>query len=467
MEVHFIGAARTVTGSKHLIITDKGVRILLDCGLFQNKGSDHDTINRHLGFDPMTIDVMILSHAHIDHSGNIPTLVKQGYKGKIYCTPPTLDLCTIMLADSAHIHESDVKYINEKRIKKDQKIIEPLYTMADVTKCMPQFKSVNFDTYFKIDDDIEFAFTDNGHILGSAAINLRIKEDGHTKKLTFTGDIGRPHDKILKPPAPFPQADYILTESTYGNRLHDTSENAEKKLLEVVLKPCVAKKGKLIIPAFSLGRTQEIVYALDRMKKKGLLPPIKVFVDSPLSVNVTDIMRKYIPYFNKQIHQYLYTDKDPFGFNGLTYIKDVEDSIALNSLKEPCIIISASGMMEAGRIKHHLKNNIPYPENTVLIVGYCPENTLGHRLIRGDKEVTIYGKAYPVNADIEVIHSYSSHGDYNEMMAYLSCQEKTLIKKLFLVHGEYEVQKEYKEHLTQEGFFHIEIPEAGSVYKLD
>ncbi len=467
MEIHFIGAARTVTGSKHLIVTDKGKKILLDCGLYQNKGSDHDTLNRHLGFDPTTIDVMILSHAHIDHSGNIPTLVKQGFKGKIYCTPPTLALCQVMLADSAHIHESDVKYINERKLKRDEKPIEPLYTMADVTICLEQFVTVDYDIFFKLDEDIEFAFTNTGHILGSAAINLRIKENGHVKKVCFTGDIGRPVDKILKAPSPFPQADYILCESTYGNRLHDSSENAEKKLMEVILKTCVEKKGKLIIPAFSLGRTQEIVYSMDRMQKKEKLPKVKVFVDSPLSVNVTGIMLKYASYFNKSIRDFMFSDPDPFGFNGLTYIKDVEESIALNFLKEPCIIISASGMMEAGRIKHHLKNNLTDPANTVLIVGYCPNETLGHRLIRGDKEVKIYGKPIAVNAEIETIHSYSSHGDYKEMISYLECQEKHLIKKMFLVHGEYDVQQEYMTTLKKEGFFHIEIPEEGDIFKLE
>lgn len=466
MEIHFIGAARTVTGSKHLIITDKGKRILLDCGLFQNRGSDSDNVNRNLGFDAASIDVMILSHAHIDHSGNIPTLVKQGFKGKIYCTPPTLDLCGIMLADSAHIHESDVKYINQKLLKKNETPIEPLYTMADVEACLPQLEAVPYDAPFRIDDDIELRLIDVGHILGAATVNLRIKEGKVTKKLTFTGDIGRPTDKILKAPSPFPQADFIITESTYGNRLHDTSENAEKKLHDVVMRTCFEKKGKLIIPAFSLGRTQEIVYALDRLKTKGKLPPLKVFVDSPLSVNATGIMRKHPECFNKDIVEYMKKDPDPFGFNGLIYIQKVEDSIALNDLEEPCIIISASGMMEAGRIKHHLKNNLPHKENTVLIVGYCPENTLGGRLIKGAEEVKIYGKEYKVKADIEIIHSYSSHADYKEMIAFYGCQEKSLIQKMFLVHGEYDVQLDYKQILTKEGFFHIEIPEEGSIYKL-
>jgi len=466
MEIHFIGAARTVTGSKHLIITDKGKRILLDCGLFQNQGSDTDTKNRHLGFDAASIDVMILSHAHIDHSGSIPTLVKQGFKGKIYCTSPTLDLCTIMLADSAHIHESETEYINKKRENKNEAPIEPLYTMEDVEASMQHFESIPYDAPFKIDEDIEVRLIDVGHILGATSVHLRIKDGNHTKKLTFTGDIGRPHDKILKAPSPFPQADFIITESTYGNRLHDDAENAEKKLHQVVMHTCFEKKGKLIIPAFSLGRTQEIVYALDRLQSKGKLPPIKVFVDSPLSVNATEIMRKHPECFNKDIVEYMKKDPDPFGFNGLTYIRKVEDSIALNDLKEPCIIISASGMMEAGRIKHHLKNNLPHKENTVLIVGYCPENTLGGRLIKGAKEVKIYGKDYKVKADIEIIHSYSSHADYKEMMEFYSCQEKTLIQKMLLVHGEYDVQQDYKEILTKEGFFHIEIPEEGSIFKV-
>ncbi|MEI6816366.1 MAG: MBL fold metallo-hydrolase, partial [Bacteroidota bacterium] len=359
-----------------------------------------------------------------------------------------------------------LRYLNKKREKKGMELIEPLYDIDDVLASLAQFEAVPYNKPFMIDDDIELTYIDIGHILGAASINLKIKDGNHTKRITYTGDIGRPNDKILKAPTPFPQADILITESTYGNRLHEQSEAAEKRLCEIVHSTCVERKGKLIIPAFSLGRTQEIVYALNRLKNKGKLPHIKVFVDSPLSTNATNIMRKHPECFNADIIKYMIKDPDPFGFNDLFYIQDVKDSIALNDSKEPCIIISASGMMEAGRIKHHLKNNLPDAANTVLIVGYCPPNTLGRRLIEGEKLVTIYGKEYPVNASIEKINSYSSHGDYKEMIEFLSCQEKSLLKKIFLVHGEYDVQKDYKKYLTEAGFFHIEIPDEGEVFKV-
>lgn len=466
MQIQFFGAAKNVTGSKHLITTRTQKKILLDCGFFQNKGVENDTLNRHFSFDPISVDFLILSHAHIDHSGNIPNLVKQGFKGPIYCTPATFDLCKIMLADSAKIQEGDILYLNRARMQKGMRPLKPLYTQNDVDICLNQFVTLPYNTGLNINENIELTLTDAGHLLGSAVVNLRIEEYGEIVTIAFTGDIGRPHDKILKDPAPFPQADYLIAESTYGDRLHETREDAEKKLLDCVIKTCVENKGKLIIPAFSVGRTQEIVYALDRMRTKGLLPKIKVFVDSPLSTNATNIMRKHSECFNEDIMEYMKTDSDPFGFNELQYIKDVEASIALNHLIEPCIIISASGMMEAGRIKHHLKNNLPFSKNTVLIVGYCPENTLGNRLLRGDKQVKIYGEEISVKADIQYISSYSSHGDYKEMMEFLSCQDKKKIKRIFLVHGEEKAIKQYKETLYEHGFHDIEIPEQGESFKI-
>ena len=466
MKIGFHGAARTVTGSKHLLTLEDGTRILLDCGFFQGMGVETDVMNRDFGFNPADVDILVLSHAHIDHSGNIPGLVKHGFKGKIYCTDATHDLAKIMLADTAHIQLSDSKYLNKKRARKGKEPIAPLYEMEDVDAALKLFISVPYRTDYKIHDAVTINFTDTGHILGAAAINLVIQEKSKTIRLTFSGDIGRPGDKILKVPDVFPQADYIICESTYGNRLHDNIEESEKKLLNAVTNTCVVKKGKLIIPAFSLGRTQEIVYTLNNLRNANQLPNIPVYVDSPLSMNATAIMRKHPECFNAEIYESLKKDSDPFGFDNLIYINDAQESIALNSDDTPMIIISASGMAEAGRIKHHIKNNISDSKNTILIVGYCSPGSLGGRLSAGQKEVHIFGKEYKVEADVTVISSYSAHGDYKEMIDFLSCQKTNQVKKMFLVHGEYEVQVEWKEKLKAVGFADIEIPEIHSEVEL-
>ncbi len=467
MEVLFAGAAQNVTGSKHLIITKKGRKILLDCGLFQGgKGSDNDTRNRLFRFDPTTIDAVILSHAHIDHSGNLPNLVKQGFVGPIYCTPATQQLCSIMLADSAHIQEHDINYLNKKRAKQNLEPLKPLYTSNDAEKCMHHFQKIPYNNWFTVNDELKFMFSDAGHILGSAAINIIIKEEGVETKLCFTGDIGRAHDLLLKPPAPFPQADHIICESTYGSRLHESTKDAENKLLNIVIETCVNKKGKLLIPAFSLGRTQEIVYALDRLQSSKQLPPIKVYVDSPLATNATGIMRENSDHFNPAVLEYMKTDPDPFGFPSLTYIQDVMASMELNHSNEPCIIIAASGMMEAGRIKHHIKHSISDSKNTLLIVGYCPPDSLGGKFLRGAKQVKIFGIEYDVKMKIEVINTYSAHADYKEMINYLSCQDKTKVKNIFLVHGELESILPFKTHLQEAGFGNIIIPKEGDKIEL-
>lgn len=466
MQIQFHGAARTVTGSKHIITTHSGKKILLDCGFFQGRGKDNDEMNRHFGFNPADIHVMLLSHAHIDHTGNIPNLVKQGFKGTIYCTAATKELCEIMLLDSAHIQESDVKYLNKRREKQGRDLLKPLYEIADVDDAIDLMKPVAVGKEIVIDDEISFHFTDAGHILGSVSVHLNVKDNSGLKKVTFSGDIGRYNDLILKSPQEFRQADYIICESTYGNRLHDDTGNARQKLLDVVMKTCVEKRGKLIIPAFSLGRTQEIVYTLDRFKTEGKLPAINVYVDSPLAVDATMIMRKHREFFNNEIIDYMKTDPDPFGFSNLQYVRKAEDSKKLNDNKNPCIIISASGMIDAGRIKHHVKNNVGDNKNTILLVGYCSPNSIGGRLMNRDKTVRIFGEEYEVKADVEVISSFSAHADYKEMIDYLKCQNPALVKKLFLVHGEYEVQLEFKNTLSKVGFGNIEIPDQGQSFKV-
>jgi metallo-beta-lactamase family protein len=466
MKIKFIGAAREVTGSKHLITTESGKKILLDCGMFQGKGLETDGMNRELGFDPSLIDHIILTHAHIDHAGLIPYMYKLGFRGSIICTNATRDLCAIMLTDSAFIQEHDTITFNKRRAKKGLPLVTPLYTQADATACMSLFIGIPNDMKFRIDENIKVKFTSTGHMLGSGVANIQIIEKGQIKRIAYTGDIGRPYDQILATPQPFPQADILITESTYGDRLHKDSKASEDELLQVVIDTCVTKGGKLIIPAFSVGRTQEIVYALNNFFNQGRLPRIDIFVDSPLAVNATTVFRMHPECFNSEFLSVLANDTDPFGFDNLFYVSRVEDSKKLNDNKKPCVIISASGMMEAGRVKHHLANNISNPKNTVLVVGYCAPTTLGARIVRGDKEVSIHGTVYEVKAEIKKIESFSGHGDYKEMCSFISCQDKSALAKTFIVHGEYETQKKYVSYLQGEGFSNIEIPAKGQEFEV-
>ena len=466
MKIKFIGAAREVTGSKHLITTDSGKRLLLDCGMFQGKGLETDSLNRELMFDPSLIDHIILTHAHIDHAGLIPYMYKLGFRGSVVCSNATRDLCAIMLADSAFIQEHDTITFNKRRAKKGLPLVTPIYTQAEATACMSLFIGVPNNMKFRIDDNIKVKFTNTGHMLGSGVANIQIIENGQIKRIAYTGDIGRPADPILASPNPFPQADILITESTYGDRLHNDAMAAEEELLKIVVETCVNKGGKLIIPAFSVGRTQEIVYALNNFFNQGRLPKIDVFVDSPLAVNATTVFRMHPECFNKDFAHVLETDPDPFGFDNLFYITRVEDSKRLNDHKKPCVIISASGMMEAGRVKHHLANNISNPKNTVLVVGYCAPTTLGARIVRGDKEVSIHGTLYEVKAEVKKIESFSGHGDYREMIGFLGCQDKNALEKTFIVHGEHETQKKYAATLLTEGYKNIEIPARGQEYEI-
>lgn len=461
MKIQFLGAAREVTGSKHLVILENGKKILLDCGMYQGKGMNTDAMNRNLGFNPPEIDYLILSHAHIDHSGLIPYIVKLGFNGRIISTHATRDLCAIMLADCGKIQEFDTQMNNKKRAKKKLPPLEPLFTKADAESAMQHFIGVAYDKPYRVTKGVKVTFTNNGHLLGSSVVNLKIKEGEKSTRIAYTGDVGRPVNRILISPQSFPQADIVICESTYGDRLHEPQRDAEDKLLQIIKRTCVEKKGKLIIPSFSVGRTQEVILSLNNFYNSGQLPKIKVFVDSPLSVNATGIFRLHKECFNQNIVNLMETDPDPFGFNDLHFIQQVEDSKRLNDIQEPCIIISSSGMMEAGRIKHHLANSISYSRNTVLAVGYCAPTTLGARILRGDKEISIFGNVYKVNADVERLDSYSGHADYSELIRFLECQNKEKIKHLILVHGEPDPQAYFKEKLSEAGFVNIQIPEIG------
>lgn len=460
MKIAFHGAARTVTGSKHLLTLKNGKKILLDCGMFQGMGKETDMLNRHFGFNPREIDVMILSHAHIDHSGLIPKLIAEGFEGKIFCTPATKDLTTVLLQDSAEIQEDDVKYTNKRRAAEGLPYLKPLYSVEDAAKAEEHFVVRAYDEWFDVTDGVQAMYTDAGHIIGSGCVHLRIKEkEENEQRLTFSGDVGRYRDAILKSPETFPQADYIILESTYGNSLHDNNVTTPDMLLRWIEKACLQKKGKLIMPAFSVGRTQELLYSLNQLEIENRLPQVNYYIDSPLSVEATEIVKRYPQYFNKTIQRIMQNDQDPFSFEGLHYIKTVDQSKQLNFMNGPMVIISASGMADAGRVKHHISNSIENSHNTILLTGYCEPRSLGGRLLAGEKEVGIFGVQHEVHAEIGVIRSMSAHGDYEDMCQWLACQDPRQVKKLFLVHGEYEVQQNFKQRLVKKGFMDVEIPE--------
>jgi metallo-beta-lactamase family protein len=385
--------------------------------------------------------------------------VKDGFAGKIYCTPATRELATVLLEDSARIQQDDVKYINKKRAAQDQPYLKPLYSEDDAAVASTHFEEVDYGNWFRIEDGVELMFSDAGHIIGSAVVNLRINEDGKTKNLTFSGDVGRYRDMILKSPQVFPQADTIILESTYGNSLHDLHTSTFDQLLQWVEKTCVQKRGKLIIAAFSVGRTQEILYALNQLDLERRLPELDYFVDSPLSIKATEIVKKYPEDFNPTIQKVLKMDQDPFAFPGLKYVKTVDESKLLNFRNEPCVIVSASGMAEAGRVKHHISNAVENSRHSILLTGYCEPNSLGARLQSGAKEVNIFGVAHEIHAEVGSIRSMSAHGDYDDLSQFLSCQDPQQVENLFLVHGEYEVQEDFKERLIHKGFRNVEIPE--------
>ena len=465
MELQFIGADRTVTGSMHkLKINNK--TYLLDCGLYQGKRKEAFEINKNFDlFNPEEIDYLILSHAHIDHCGNIPNLVKKGFDGSIFCTNATKDLSRIMLKDSAHIQVKDVEYVNKKRIKQGKKPFEPLYDEKDAEAVFPLMKGFSYHEEILINEDVSVMFYDAGHILGSAIVYLKIKENGKEIKFGFSGDLGRPNLPILKDPEQIPDVDCFICESTYGGRFHDKIEGSEAQLAEVI-KKAITNGGKIIVPAFSVGRTQELVYSVHRIFESKQAPRIPIYVDSPLSTNATEIFREHPECFDEDTVKFLHKYDDPFGFNQLKYITDVEDSKKLNDICGPIMIISASGMAETGRILHHLANNIENSKNIILMVGYCAENTLGKKLIDKATEVNIFGDEYKVKAEVIVMNSFSAHADSNELTDYSSKFDRNKLKNIFLVHGDYDQQLKYSDRLKTAGFKNISIPSRGDVFEI-
>ncbi|MEW5719637.1 MAG: MBL fold metallo-hydrolase, partial [Chloroflexota bacterium] len=433
MKIIFYGAARTTTGSMHLIETDHQ-RILLDCGLYQGRRAEAFERNAHLPFDPKSITHAVLSHAHIDHSGNLPTLVKNGYAGEIHCTPATRDLANLMLRDSARIQEQDAAYLNQKTSRRGLPKIEPLYTTEDAENALSHLVGHAYAQTFNLDSAARVTLRDAGHILGSAITVLELPDRGRTRRVGFSGDLGRPKAAIIRDPEIVTDLDYLIIESTYGSREHPAFDQAAQELARTV-RETVARGGKVIVPAFAVERTQELLYYLHLQTKTGQVPRVPVFVDSPLAIDATNVFRLHLECFDDEMRQHLLAHDDPFGFGGLKYTRAVEESRAINALKGSAIIISANGMCEAGRILHHLKHNIEDARNTILFVGYQAENTLGRRLVEGGKKIRIFGDEFTVRAQIQVAHGFSAHADHSELLNWVA-RAKTSLQGVFVVHGE-------------------------------
>jgi metallo-beta-lactamase family protein len=480
MKIEFWGAAQTVTGSMHLIHFN-GKRILLDCGMYQGKRKEAFLRNRELPFDASLIDLVILSHAHVDHCGNLPSLVKAGFSGPIYCTSATRDLSGILLLDSAKIQESDIKYVNKKRIREGQTPFEPLYLIEDAVRALKQFRTVAFHDRFSPLAGLTVQFHVAGHMLGAATVELNFdrtleheqnsqSDSPSTTRLVFSGDIGRPHVPILQDPVTVDGADYVIMEATYGDRLHETQVDTQAILLDAILE-VKRTRGRLIIPAFSVGRTQEIIYRMHKMSAMGELPSMRVFVDSPLAVNATDIYRAHADCFDEEMRQAILDDEvgNPLAFEGLTYIRRVEDSKAINDFSDSCVIISASGMCEGGRVLHHLKNNIEKPNTIVMFAGYQAPDTLGRVILdQSRKEINIYGETYKPKAQVRKLEGCSGHSDQGEILGWaLDTAKKGNLKGIALVHCELEPASEFRRLLLQNSVADVIIPARGDVWQLN
>ncbi len=462
MKLKFCGAAGTTTGSQHLLEVN-GKRILLDCGLYQGSRKHAYEVNCCFPhFDPKSIDVVILSHAHIDHSGNLPNLTSNGFTGNIYATDATRDLCQIMLADSARIQASDIEWLNKHRKKEGLEPATPLYSEQDAEMCLRQFVTVSYDRPLPVCDGVSVTFIDAGHILGSAQVLLEIedKADGKKKRFLFSGDVGRGGNEVLRDPVAVHDVDFLLMESTYGGREHEAPPGMGDHVADVIRK-AHARGGKILIPAFAVERTQQVLYVLHDLFERGEISEVKVYVDSPLAVSATEIYRLHPESFNEEVYHSLFERQNPFGFENLTLVRSVNGSKALNDIEGVAIIISASGMCEAGRILHHLKNNIGDPKTTVLFVGYCADNTLGRRIRDGEREVPILGRRYKVRAHIEIIDSFSGHADHSELLDYF---ERTTGSKqrVWLVHGESDSANNLREALQERHKGPVEVAELGT-----
>jgi len=459
MRLEFHGAAKSVTGSRHLLLVD-GKRVLLDCGLFQGRRQDAERLNRSFGFDAASVDAVVLSHAHIDHSGALPALVKAGFQGTIHATFATADLLTYMLRDSAMIQEKDVEYLNRRRRRKGDPPVEPLYTIEDAEETLRLVEGHRYHRPVPILPGVESTFFDAGHILGSAVVQLHLTEGSTRRTLVFSGDLGRKHLPILRDPETPPEADALIIESTYGDREHEPIEQVEGKLAEIVTR-VFKRGGKLLIPAFAVGRTQEIVYAISRLIRSDRIQNCHVYVDSPLAVNVTEVFARHPETYDAEIRKVLRDTGDPFGFELIRYVRSVEESKALNALNGPMIVISASGMMEAGRVLHHAQNQLGDTRNCILFVGYQAEHTLGRRIVEGKKEVRVFHEMMHVRAEVEKMNEFSAHADRNELMEWVR-GFKTMPRRAFVVHGEESQSVPFAQRLhTEAGIPDAVVPGRG------
>ncbi len=465
MNVTFHGAAQTVTGARHLISVGRH-RVLLDCGLFQGRRKETRERNLSFPFDPSSIDAVILSHAHIDHSGNLPNLVRQGFEGPIYTTHATAHLADIMLRDSGHIHEADAAWLNKKLARKGKPLIEPIYTMEHAALAAKQLVGRTYDTPFEVVPGITARLVDAGHILGSAGIVLELKEKRKRHRLMFSGDIGHKGLPIIRDPVPPKDVDTLIMECTYGDRNHNDPEAAYDETREIVSNT-LNNGGKVIIPAFAVGRTQTLVYYLHRMINENLIPRVPVFVDSPLAINITDIFRAHPEYFDQETLDFMAHDAhgSALVFDMLSYTRSVQESKAINEVRGPVVIISASGMAEVGRILHHLRNNIHDPRNTILITSWMAPHTLGRRLVEGKKVVKIFGEKHEVRAQVSCINGLSSHADQNELVAYVLATKPSL-RSVFLTHGEPDAAHALAEKLNQSGINNVFYPKPGERVEL-
>lgn len=466
MKITFWGAAKTVTGSMHEIAAD-GQRFLLDCGLYQGRREESFDRNRNLAVPGRQVTDVVLSHAHIDHSGNLPSLARSGFGGHVWSTPATHDLCTAMLKDSAFLQEKDAEFVNkrlEMRRSKRSPRVEPLYTMVDAERILSQFREHPYGEPRQLADNLSFRYQDAGHLLGSAFVTVEHKRRGGTTRLIFSGDVGRHRLPIIRDPETPSEADYLILESTYGNRVHKPNEDVRARLADIINRTA-QRGGRVIVPAFAVGRTQQLVLLLHELAEAREIPRIPIFVDSPLAINATEVYRKHTECYDAETREHL-RNGDPFGFNMLRYVREASESKTLNGLHGPMVIISASGMCEAGRILHHLRNNIDDARNTVLIVGFQAEHTLGRKIVEKRQEVPIFGEPVRLRAEVAVINELSGHADQQELLAWIAPHAKAL-KRVFLVHGEVEQSQPLAALIRETYGLDVVIPDRGDSFLLD
>jgi metallo-beta-lactamase family protein len=457
MKFQFNGAAQTVTGSQFLLKVN-GHTLLFECGMFQGRRQESFEKNRNFKYDPATVEALVLTHAHIDHSGNIPNLVRKGFKGPIYATPPTVDLCGIMLKDSAYLQLKDIEWVNRVRARTHEPPFKPIYTMEDAEAAMKYFQSVPYDKAFPLCPGVTATFRDAGHILGSAGVSLEIVENGHTTRCGFTGDLGRLNMPILHDPNFIRDIDVLITETTYGNRRHAAIADVEDEMVRIV-RSVSSNGGKVIIPAFAVGRTQELVYILHKLFNENRIPEIPIFVDSPLACEATCIFRNHPECFDRETNRIFMADnEDPFGFGRLKYIHDTAESKSLNGLTYPHIIISSSGMAEGGRILHHLRNGIENPKNLVLFVGYAAQETLARKMMDGARKVKIFGEEHTVKCKIQTIDAFSAHADSQELLSNVAITPPAKLRHIILVHGEKEQSLPFRDVLLSKGYKNVHYP---------